>query len=150
MECGVALFLASWRVRTWRFARLAAEWGEAVVPEQVGVDRFQGTASLQERAMAQQVRWAMAAWVRAWPFSPPTCLMQAVAARHLLTRRQLACELYFGVRGKSAGVSPRGHQIGAHAWLLCAGVPVAGEEESARFQPIAVYRWRPPGVADST
>lgn len=143
---------AAWKVRMWPFSRLAADLGcstsPAVTTQQqtvhAGADRLPGNS------LAVDVRWAVSAWSRAWPW-PPTCLMQAVAARQLLVAHDVACDLVFGVRGQAPSSAPSSApstlpsspDIGAHAWLLCGGLTVTGEAEAARFQPIAVYRFSP-------
>ncbi len=99
--------------------------------------------------MARDLRWAMAGLARAWP-GRPTCLMLAIAARQVLVARGIACELFFGVRGRGGGADPGAPAFGAHAWLLCAGIVVTGEDEAARFEPIAVYRFSPAGAAPAS
>lgn len=69
--------------------------------------------------------------------------MQALAAHEMLVKRGLACQIYFGVRSQLAGPSPSGQNIGAHAWLRCAGTVVTGSAEAANFQPIAMYAGSP-------
>jgi hypothetical protein len=143
----LALLVATWKVRMWPFSRLAASLGTASAPHSLA-----GTAMLadpyppNDLIEALEVRWAIAAWSRVWP-CPPTCLMQAVAARQVLVSRGLPCQIYFGVRSQQAGPSPTGQSIGAHAWLRCAGTVVTGSAEAANFQPIAMYACGPEAEA---
>jgi hypothetical protein len=50
--------------------------------------------------------------------------------------RAIAGKLFLRVRGYPStiflGVSRREHELQAHAWLRCAGLPVVGEESPAR------------------
>ncbi len=146
LACAWALLRAHWRVRRWPFSRLAATLGQAqpLAPtaDQAAVPGADPTA---QAPVASDLRWAMAGLARAWP-GKPTCLMLAVAARQVLVDRGVACELYFGVRGRSGDAQPSAPAIGAHAWLRCAGRVVTGEQEAACFEPIAVYRFSPTGA----
>ncbi len=144
-----ALVQAAWRVRRWPFSRLAATLGSPESPTAPGAGMparpsTMGVDGLEGDAWAADVQWAIAAWARVWPW-PPTCLMQAVAARDLLVGKGLPCDLYFGVRGRAADAASAAAEIGAHAWLRYGALTVTGEAEAARFQPIAVYRHVPAG-----
>ena len=138
LPCAAALLRAHWRVRMWPFARLAPTLG---VLQTSGVAAAAPAAAADE-AVAADLRWVMATLERLWP-RRPTCLMLAVAAREVLVERGLACELYFGVRGRAGDAKPRPPSIEAHAWLRCAGLVVTGEREAERFEPIAIYRCGP-------
>jgi hypothetical protein len=142
LECLAALMRAAWQVRTWPFSRLAAHLGTAVAPRAPDGQTLSDT----ELAFARAVHHAVHAWLRALPL-PPTCLMQAVAARQLLVRRGLACQIYFGVRGRSAALSPLGKDLAAHAWLRCGPLVVTGEHEAANFKAIAMLDCAPPKPA---
>lgn len=147
LPCARALLLAHWRVRAWPFSRLAATLGQAQTLAAAVNQAADPAADPAPGALvASDLRWAMAGLARAWP-RPPTCLMLAVAARQVLVERGVACELYFGVRGRGGITEPGTTAIGAHAWLRCAGVVVTGEQEAARFEPIAVYRFSPATVS---
>ena len=146
LPCAWALLRAHWRVRSWPFSRLAATLGSAQPLAAAGPERppEAGADPAAQAPVATDLRWAMAGLARAWP-GRPTCLMLAVAARQVLVDRGIACELYFGVRGRLGNAEPGAPAIGAHAWLRCAGNVVTGEQEAARFEPIAVYRFSPVG-----
>jgi len=155
LSSGWALLQAAWRVRRWPFSRLAAGLGSVTSPAAPqattnaplhGAPTPAAAGTTDGQAQAEAVRWAVAAWSRAWPW-PPTCLMQAVAARELLVERGLPCELYFGVRTGVAGQPASAPEIGAHAWLCCGSLTVTGAAEAARFQPIAVYSFSPAAAA---
>jgi hypothetical protein len=60
----------------------------------------------------------------------PTCLPRALAARAMLRRRHIPCELHLGVRPEPA--------VEAHAWVtvgleVVVGAPITGLTELARF-----------------
>jgi hypothetical protein len=129
------LALAAWQVKTWPFARIARGLGPAGSDLGDGAGPAPAAADL---ALARELRWALRALVRRLPVAP-SCLMQALAARRLLLRRGVPCSLVFGVRGPSAGLDQGRRELAAHAWLRCGPLVVTGEQEAARFQPIAVY-----------
>ncbi len=143
MEAGWALARTAWRVRRWRFARLAATLGQLSAAGACSVAPERQPAP-SELVTAREVQWAIGAWTRRLR-PAPTCLMQAAAAQGLLARRGLASTLYFGVQSLTATASGPGSQSarGAHAWLQCAGLIVTGEREAAAFRPIAAYRLAP-------
>ena len=150
MDGGWALLKATWQVRTWPFAHLAATLGTVASPSATVALQLPAPSDLPaDLAWAGEVRWAISAWARVWP-RQPTCLMQAVAARHLLAARGVPCETYFGVNRQSAAPGAQAQGIGAHAWLRCAGAIVTGDAEAANFQPIAVYRCTPSARSSPT
>ncbi len=158
LKCTLALLRATWQVRVWPFSRLAASLGAASSPTSSPISTPTSalasasptlTQSTTDLAHAQAIRWAVSAWSKAWP-RPPTCLIQAVAARQLLVACGASCQLYLGVRSQSGGQERAAQNIGAHAWLCCADIIVTGDAEAANFQPIAVYRFCPFATAVST
>jgi hypothetical protein len=66
----------------------------------------------------------------------PTCLPQALAARRMLGRRDVAAAVHLGVR--DAGVDA------AHAWVTAGGRVVVGAAQHRRFTPVATF----PGDGD--
>ena len=62
-----------------------------------------------------------------------SCLDRALAGRLMLRRRSVPSSVVFGV-------TKRGEQIHAHAWLVAGDGIVCGGRERAAFQPIAVFR----------
>jgi hypothetical protein len=160
LVCALALTSTAWRVRTWRFARLAATLGTprsavASRSEAGGASGDPAPGGIQpaipaadrlahELRCATEVRWAVGVWSRRWR-PAPTCLMQAAAAQWVLARQGVPSTLYFGVRGAAPGAALPAAQraLGAHAWLRCAGLVVTGEREMAAFRPIAAYESQP-------
>jgi hypothetical protein len=67
-----------------------------------------------------------------------TCLVQAVAARTLLTRRQQPAELRIGVARSDAG------RLEAHAWLERDGRVILGGPTTERFAPLPALEGRSP------
>lgn len=139
-----ALLKATWQVRVWKFSRLAASLGTASAPPSLaGLVSPADPYPPIDLMRALDVRWTISAWTSVWPL-PPTCLIQAVAARHLCVAQKLPCQLFFGVRSQSPKLDQFAQHVGAHAWLLSVGTIVTGDSEAAHFQPIAVYCSTPP------
>ena len=143
LKVGLALLVATWKVRLWPFSRLAASLGTASAPKSTaGPASHADPYPPNDLMQALEVRWAIAAWSKVWPLQP-TCLIQAVAARQLCVAQKLPCQLFFGVRGQSPKLDPLAQHVGAHAWLRSVGTIVTGDSEAAHFKPIAVYCFTP-------
>ncbi len=71
---------------------------------------------------SDRIAWAIGVASRWIPLC--TCLVQAVATHHLLTRYGRRSTLYIGV-AKKKGLPPEGH-----AWVECAGEIVVGEVDN--------------------
>ena len=84
--------------------------------------------------VAQDTSWAISAISRRL-FKPPTCLMQAAAAKSILSRRGISATVYFGV----APGTGDGRGFNAHAWLRCGRRIVTGKSESQRYKPLAWF-----------
>ena len=63
-----------------------------------------------------------------------SCLVRALAAKMMLTRRGLPSLLQLGVR---LGTTK---ELFAHAWLRCGEIEVVGAEDLAEFSPIAGFQ----------
>lgn len=135
LNAGLELLRAHWQVRRWPFARLAARLGPALPANAWAAEAHAETLQGSRRQQAADVAWAVGQWTRRWP-RPPTCLMQALAARRLLENRGLPSQLVFGVRAGSANGADG---VGAHAWLCCGDMVLTGAGEAAQHQPIALY-----------
>ena len=143
LKGALALLVATWKVRMWPFSRLAASLGTALAAHSLTEPASAaGPYPPHDLMQALEVRWTIAAWVKVWPLQP-TCLIQAVAARHLCVAQNLPCQLFFGVRVQSPGLNQFAQSVGAHAWLRSVGTIVTGDSEAAHFQPIAVYCFNP-------
>jgi hypothetical protein len=62
-----------------------------------------------------------------------SCLVCALAARMMLTRRSQPTMLQLGVM---TGATT---ELSAHAWLKCGEIDVVGVETSAEYTPIAAF-----------
>lgn len=139
VRAGLGLMAAAWQVRRWPFARIASGLGPAQAVAPSGADTEAEPLSAAQCRQALDAAWAIDQWTRRWPW-PPTCLMQALAARRLLLQAGVPCRLYFGVRGgMSSGAAPVSG-VGAHAWLCCGSLIVTGAGEASQHRAIALYR----------
>lgn len=84
------------------------------------------------RGAAQHVGQAVRTMSRHTPW-PSTCLVQAIAAKAMLRRRQLSSTLYLGLAR-----TPDQH-LEAHAWLQYGPVILTGAQGRARFTVIATF-----------
>lgn len=87
--------------------------------------------------LIREVRWAVQGVARRLP-GICTCLVMAMAARHMLARRGLSCTLYLGVSRAAGGVT-------AHAWLRCGSLFVTGGEGRDGCTVVACFGHVPPG-----
>jgi hypothetical protein len=67
-----------------------------------------------------------------------TCLMYALSARRMLSRRKISSVLVLGVRLSEKAASER---LAAHAWLVADGNVIVGREEILGHAPIAAFAW---------
>ena len=81
-----------------------------------------------------EVRWAVKRWNRA-AGGRFTCLMQAMAAQELLSRRGVPSSVVLGVKPGVRGSDPT-----AHAWLRVGPWVVLGGEERDGHLAVASYR----------
>jgi hypothetical protein len=101
-----------------------------VLDRYAGSPRLRARAALDAKRVAKEtlqidkVRWAIAG-VAARFRGLATCLVQALAARAILRRRSIACELCFGVRVRRDSATP----FQAHAWVTCESRVVIGNIE---------------------
>lgn len=88
-----------------------------------------------DAAVAREVAWAISVVPRALR-RHHRCLVEALGAARLLTRRSVPWLL-------KVGVAPgRGAPLAAHAWLIAGGRIVTGRAESTGFSELQVYRDR--------
>jgi hypothetical protein len=127
LASGYSLIRAAFRVKRIPPSVLVLDFGTQ--GKQSGLD-----LSIGHLAYVRDVEWAIAAISRRMRV-PPTCLMQAAAAKELLSRRGIPATVYFGV----APACGDGRAINAHAWLRCGKRIITGREEAQRFKPIAWF-----------
>ncbi len=128
MQALIQLSLATYRVRYRPWVRLVATFG------------VQGRENVPTLTPAQvrhvyEIRWAIQAVSRRLP-APPTCLMQALAAKALLGRQQIPATLYLGVAPQATSAAL---PINAHAWLRCGPHWVTGYQSRQAYQVLVWY-----------
>jgi hypothetical protein len=64
---------------------------------------------------------------------PATCLVQALAADAMLRRRQVSCNLRFGVRLSETAGDP----LEGHAWVECGGSTIDASDGRSRFSVLS-------------
>lgn len=121
------LLLAAWRVKYQPWSRLAAHLGAQNQETALNLTPAQET-------VVREVRWAIQTISRRLPY-PPTCLMQALAAKALLAQYHIPATLYIGVAPQQTAERP----INAHAWLRCGPHLVTGQHEQQRYRPLVWY-----------
>lgn len=128
VDAGCTLLWFALYVRWRPFRQLTATWdgpGKAA-PTHITAD---------QQVLAREVEWLIGSLSRRLPFQV-TCLMQAAAARSLLTRRGVPCTVYIGV-------APRrddGRNVNAHAWLQCGERIITGRAEARNFRAMTSFR----------
>ena len=125
IEAGGAICIAWLRLKLLPLRRVAATWGE---PQRQAPPP--SAAPLERRA--EQVGWAVRAINHCLPWQD-TCLIQAMAARQMLRRRQIANVLYFGVRQNTT------KPIDAHAWLSVGQHVLTGKRGHRQFSILSVF-----------
>jgi hypothetical protein len=83
-----------------------------------------------------QVRCAVSAVSQRLPWTSQ-CLVQALAARRMLQRRQIPSTLYFGMAKDAAG------HLMAHAWLRSGSQLVTGAQGWQQFTVVATFAESP-------
>lgn len=127
VDAAGALVLAVFLIRFVPFSKIARRLGTAGhesspdIPEEMDV-------------IAQDTSWAIAAICRRLRI-PPSCLVQATAAKSMLGKRGISATVYFGVAPNSGD----GREINAHAWLRCGKRIVTGKAQARRYKPLAWF-----------
>jgi len=89
-------------------------------------------SSQKDGYLAGEIGWAVRRAAQNLPFRA-VCLPQAIAAKAMLKRRDVASVLHFGV---AKGTTK---PLDAHAWLDAAGVEVTGYPIAAKFTEVARF-----------
>jgi len=126
LEVLLALAVAAFRVKLMSFRKLALQLGRQ------GCQASQQLSAAQGK-MALDTEWMMASLCRRLPIQP-TCLMQAAAARSVLSRRGVPSTVFIGVAPPE-----KGRRVNAHAWLQCGERIVTGKAEAQKFQPMVWF-----------
>ena len=66
------------------------------------------------------------------------CLVQALTAQRMLSKRKIPGLFHLGVTMNSAENDP----LAAHAWLLCGGAILTGESGYENYTVISTYSWK--------
>lgn len=80
----------------------------------------------------RQIAWAVSAICKRTPWKSK-CLVQAMTARKMLTRRGIACTLYMGACRSDQG------EMQAHAWLRSGTMFVTGGDGSKKYAITSIY-----------
>jgi hypothetical protein len=121
-EAFALLTITELRIRLIRFTHAAPTFGRPVEHAHVPLDEVR-------RAHVTRVSRAVKTASRLHPLRPK-CLTEALAAKRMLRRRDVASTIYFGLRRRGVaivldGPQPRG-EIVPHAWLIAGGESVTG------------------------
>ena len=83
------------------------------------------------RRLATRVGWAVGVSSRRTPWKTP-CLVEAIAAQRMLTRRHLPSVLHLGL-------TKEGGTMTAHAWLQCGELMLTGGGPVPEYTPVASF-----------
>jgi hypothetical protein len=125
------LLVAWWLVRRRPFRSFAPSLGAPHPGEHVPVDRH-------DARLLADVRWAVTA-VNRTSGGRFTCLMQAMAAKTMLTRRGVPSTLVLGAKISRGEELADPGAMAAHAWLRVGPVVVLGGEARGEFVPVTSY-----------
>jgi hypothetical protein len=113
------------------FRKLAERFGTATPPDKA-TQAFQARLDVDQAALVRDIGWAVTRAARYVPFRA-VCLPQAIAAQRMLSRRDIASVMHFGVAKKA------GEEMGAHAWLDADGIEVTGYPVGPEFVEVARF-----------
>ncbi|MTJ80481.1 MAG: lasso peptide biosynthesis B2 protein [Telmatospirillum sp.] len=121
-----------------------------LLPDLSGDDRIEAAAIAADggnrTASARLVRDAVSGALRRLPWTP-SCLVLALAARRMLSRRGIASRLHIGVDliSDDSGIG-EARRLSAHAWLTCGRIGVTGLPGADGIREIAVFPPEPGGL----
>ena len=81
---------------------------------------------------ARRISWAVRTMSRYTPWNS-NCLAQAIAAKRMLQRRQIASTLYVGFSKQEA------NDFEGHAWLRCGPLYLTGGQNRHRFVALSTF-----------
>lgn len=93
--------------------------------------RVVARAAIGTSGSVAQLTWAVRAVSRYLPGA--TCLTQALAAQAILSESGFPSQVEIGVAKDGF------HRLQAHAWVVCEGQVVLGEQELAHYNPLVVW-----------
>lgn len=124
-EAALAMGLAWLQLRLLPFRMVAATWG---APQKSPP----ATRNLPLATQAAAVGWSIRQVNARLPWQN-TCLIQALAARQMLRRRQIANVLYFGVAANATNA------FVAHAWLAVDQHILTGQRGHNQFSVLSIF-----------
>ncbi|RLA48486.1 MAG: lasso peptide biosynthesis B2 protein [Gammaproteobacteria bacterium] len=134
------LFLQAYRLLgTMRFAILTRKFKSLVSGLELHREAYeQQPLTEEDLATAHQIGWAVR---KAAQFTPwqSTCLVQVLAAQHMLYQRGIAGAFYLGAT--NAGKSEQQQTLSAHAWLKCNRDFITGEPGHEQFTVVSTFSW---------
>jgi len=101
------------------FPQLARRLGTLVPPSDPRVTELTSARASLQASIAGDIGWAVTRTADYLPFKA-VCLPQAMAARFMLNRRDVASVMHFGAACNSD------KSLRAHAWLDAAGLKITG------------------------
>lgn len=115
-----------------RFALMTTEFKKTA--KRLGNTMQKNSAPLNEkqRLTAKKIDWAVNVMSR-YTFWESKCLVKAVAAKHMLNRRNLANTLYLGMAKDDQG------NLQAHAWIECSDLSLTGSSTADRFTVVSSF-----------
>jgi hypothetical protein len=90
------------------------------------------------REAARSIGWAVRTAARFTPWKS-TCLVQVLAAQNMLRKQGIAGVFYLGVTNDGAGQDSSSFL--AHAWLMCNGEFITGEDGHEQYTVISSFSW---------
>lgn len=135
-EAFCSLLVARLNLALRPFSKVAGKWGSASGSRPADVPGPEAAPRAPD--LARDIGWAVRSTATVVPFRA-LCLEQAIAARMMLSRRDIASALHIGVaRGDRSGLE-------AHAWVDAGDVRVTGYPVSPDLVEIACYESGSPG-----
>lgn len=114
----------------YRFVMLHRPFGK--IAAHLGQSGLETDDHNPDRQTVRQIAWAVAAVCKRTPWQSK-CLVQALTARKMLTRRGISCTLYMGARRNDQG------EMQAHAWLRSGTVYVTGGDGKEEYAVTSVF-----------
>ena len=114
----IAMLFEAWFLTAYyRFLVLYTPFSN--LSKKIGTKGYETPSDTDFREIGREIRAAVDIICRHTPWESK-CLVRALTAKKMLNRRGCPCTLYMGVTQNSEG------KMGAHAWLRCGGIYVAG------------------------
>ena len=112
-----------------------ADLGKLVAGED---DTTHGAPDASVTRRATEIGRMVEAVARAMPFRA-ACLQQAIAAKRMLSRRDLQATVLLGVSRDAADRAAPRRGTAAHAWVAVGATVINGDQDLARFTVVARF-----------